>query len=100
MKDYKIQLTSECINEIQQTVNYYNIQSKGLGKKFWLAIQKQILKIKQNPFARSVRYNDVRFAIIESFPYAAHYTINETKRVIIIHAVLSFHQNPITNWIK
>jgi hypothetical protein len=100
MKTYKLKITPEALGEIQQAIDYYNDARKGLGKIFYAALLKQFELIKKRPHARSARYDDVRFALLEKFPYAAHYTIDEQTRSIIIQAVLSDYQNPGTNWIK
>lgn len=99
-KKYKLLITPEALREIQQAVDYYNDCRKGLGKVFYLDLQKQFTRIKKNPFARSVRYEDVRFALLDRFPYAAHFTIQDPTRTIIIQAVLADHQDPATNWKK
>jgi hypothetical protein len=100
MKSYKLKITPEAVQEIQQAIDYYNDARKGLGKIFYVALQKQFSLIKKRPHARSVRYDDVRFALLEKFPYAAHYTIDEQTHIIIIQAVLSDYQSPDTHWIK
>lgn len=100
MRSYKLKITPEAFQEIQKAIDYYNRRSKGLGKRFYLDLQNQFIPIKKNPFARSVRYDDVRFALLERFPYAAHFTINEQTHTITIQAVLSDYQDPETNWKK
>lgn len=70
MSSYKLKITPEAHLEIQEAIDYYNICSKGLGKKFYLDLQDQFTRIKKNPFARAVRYDDVRFALLDRFPYA------------------------------
>lgn len=100
MKTYKLKITPEALDEIQQAIDYYNDARKGLGKIFYAALIKQFALIKKRPHTRAARYDDVRFALLDKFPYAAHYTIDEPTHSIIIQAVLSDYQNPGTNWIK
>lgn len=100
MKRYKLKITAEADQEIQQAIDYYNSCSKGLGKRFYLDLQEQFARIRKNPFARAVRYDDVRFALLDRFPYAAHFTIDEPARTIRVQAVLSQHQDPDTYWKK
>lgn len=94
---FKTKFTPEAIQELQEAINYYNSQKAGLGKKFYLDIKNQINLICSNPFLKSIRYDDVRFALADKFPYAIHYTIVKEKNIIIIHAVFSNHQDP-DNW--
>lgn len=66
-------------------------------KRHKLKITPEAIK---NPLSRSIRYDDVRFALLERFPYAAHYTIDKPTHTICIQAVLSDYQNPETHWKK
>lgn len=100
MKKYTLVFTPESIQEIRDAADWYNVQQKGLGKRFTTQLKKELNKLKQNPFSRSVRYDDIRFAVTEVFPYAAHYTIDEAAHTIIIQAVLAFLQGPEANWKK
>ena len=100
MAKYKLVVTPESINEIQNAIDYYNEQQKGLGKIFYSEIKLQLNLITKNPFTRSIRYDDVRFALTHKFPYAIHYTIDETNKSITIQAILSDYQNPDTKWRK
>ena len=63
MKNYTLVFTPEAIQEIQQVVDWYNKEQKGLGKRFKALLRKEVAKLKRNPYTRSVRYDDVRFAI-------------------------------------
>ena len=82
MKPYKLKIAPEALQEIQEAVDYYNGCAKDLGQKFYLDLEEQFIKIKKNPFARTVRYADVRFALLDRFPYAAHFTIDEPSKTI------------------
>jgi hypothetical protein len=95
---FKVILTTRAIQEIQDTVFYYNSKRKGLGKRFYNDLKKQIASVKLFPYSRAIRYDDIRFAMLDKFPYAAHYNIEGNS--VIIHGVLSFHQDPDTFWIE
>lgn len=98
MPRYKVAFSPESIQEIKQIVDWYNTVSKDLGGRFKKNLLDEISVIKRNPFTRSVRYDEVRFAVVKKFPYAAHYTIDKTLRLIKIQAVLGFAQDSETNW--
>jgi len=95
---YRIQFAPESLDEIKQVVDYYNAISYGLGKRFKQNFIDAAKKLKTNPFYSSIRYDEVRFALIKKFPYAAHYTIDEKNKAVKIQALLAFKQNPDTNW--
>jgi hypothetical protein len=97
MSLYKLIFTPEARGDVKEPAEYYDSQLNGLGKRFKKEVQNQLLLLKQNPFTRSVRYNDVRFALIDKFPYSIHYTIDNKK--ILIHAILSDYRDPARYWI-
>ena len=93
-----IHFSPEAIYELQQAIEYYNLQRDGLGYEFIIAFETQIQQLSANPFTRAVRYLNVRLALIDRFPYAIHYIIKEESKTIIVQTVLSTFKNPDTNW--
>jgi hypothetical protein len=100
VKKYQFLFTPEAIQEIKDIASWYDEQQRGLGKRFKTQFKKELDKVRQNPFSRSLRYDDVRFAVTPIFPYAAHYTIDENSCTVTIQAVLGFKQSPEENWGK
>ncbi len=95
---YKLLFSPESLKEIEAIVFYYDQKSNGLSKRFKSNLLAALNAIKANPQSRSFRYNNVRFAVVTKFPYAAHYTVDEQARIIKIQAVLGFKQDDKTNW--
>ena len=98
MKHFTVVVTPRAIKEMQKTMEYYNGLQAGLGRRFHQDYKTQITSLKHNPFARAIRYADIRFAVFDNFPYAIHYNIEDNQ--VIILAVLSIFQNPETFWIE
>ena len=98
MSPWSVEFSLEAIDELQQAIDYYALQRAGLEFEFMMEFEKQIELITLNPFTRAVRYLTVRFALINRFPYAIHYVINESRHSIIVQTVLSTFKNPETNW--
>lgn len=98
MPRFTVKYAPEALVEIRRAVDYYNELSVGLGNRFKQNLLEAIKAAKLNPSYNSFRYNDVCFAVVKKFPYAAHYTIDMDKCIVKIQAVLSFSQNPDTNW--
>lgn len=84
MGKYKIMFSPESLDEIKNIVIYCHEQKKGLGERFKAAFLSKMKAIKNNPFSRSFRYDEVRFAVVKKFPYTAHYTIDFEGRFIKI----------------
>lgn len=98
MPGFKVVYSPESLQEINRIVDWYNDSAKGLGDQFKKNLLIEIAAVKQNPFARSFRYDEVRFAVVKKFPYAAHYTIDELSHLIKIQAVPGFAQDSEANW--
>lgn len=98
MPRFKVAYSPEALQEIKRIVEWYNNASPGLGERFKQNLLSEIAAIKKNPLSRSFRYDEVRFAVVKKFPYAAHYTVEEANRLIKIQAVLGFAQDSDTNW--
>jgi ParE-like toxin of type II ParDE toxin-antitoxin system len=97
---WSVQFTPEAIEELQRAIDYYDDQRLGLGIDFMIEFEKQIQQLILNPLSRAVRYLNVRFALIERFPYAIHFVVNEDRHTIIVQTVLSTFRNPDEHWIK
>lgn len=95
---FKLAFSPESLSEIERIVSFYNDASIGLGERFKKNLLTELTSIKRNPFTRSYRYDDVRFAVVKKFPYAAHYTIDEKNKIIKIQGVFGFSQDSETNW--
>lgn len=65
---YKIVYTKAAIGHIKNVADWYNKQQKGLGTRFKTALKNEIKAIQKEPFSRSFRYNEVRFAVVKKFP--------------------------------
>lgn len=86
-----LQLAKE---DIREAAIWYNKQQKGLGKRFTTEVREKIEFIKQNPYASNVRYNTVRTAVLNVFPFMVHYTVDEKNKTIIVSAVLHTSRDP------
>jgi len=85
--------------DIQDGIDYYNKQVKGLGKKFHAEVKTAFKTITQNPYFQ-VRYNDVRCLPLKKFPYMLHYKIHPEQNAITVYALVHTSLNPEDNWIK
>ena len=98
MPRFKVAYSPEALEEIKRIIEWYNEVSAGLGDRFKKNLLDEIAAIKKAPLTRSYRYDEVRFAVVKKFPYAAHYTLNKENHLIKIQAVLGFAQDSNSNW--
>jgi len=80
--------------DIRNSAFWYEKQHQGLGRKFMLQVRDKVLFIQQNPESFNVKYDEVRTAILATFPYQIHYSINENNKSVIISAVFHTSRNP------
>jgi plasmid stabilization system protein ParE len=89
---YKISITPTAFNDLQHAIDYYELQQKGLGKRFYNAATKRLATLKNTPTAGSYMYDTVRFRTIDKFPYIALYEI--INNTVFIYRVFNTNQNP------
>jgi hypothetical protein len=80
--------------DIRNSSIWYEVQQKGLGKKFLLLIRESIHFITANPYIFQLRFDEVRTAIVKKFPFLIHYLIDEDSKTVIIIAVFHTSLNP------
>jgi len=79
--------------EFNEAVEWYELQSKGLGKQFKKSVIEQINKIKKNPKWYLIEDDNIYKAYIPKFPYKILFSINKNKN-IIIWAIAHMHRKP------
>ena len=80
--------------DIREAAKWYNKQQKGLGKRFTAEVRENVHFIRQNPKASNVRYNNIRTAVLNVFPFMIHFTVDEKNKTIIVTAVLHTSRDP------
>jgi mRNA-degrading endonuclease RelE of RelBE toxin-antitoxin system len=91
---YKLIYAAEVYNDLQENIDWYNQKQPSLGSRFFKAVKEQISRIKKNPYAIAVRYNNVRCAKVKRFPYLIHFEIFQDQNIIKVIAVFSTHRDP------
>lgn len=91
---YKIIILPLAKDDIKKASKWYNKQQKDLGKQFSQSVRRTVKFIKNNPLAYSTRYENTKTAIVESFPYMLHYSIDDDNKIIIISSILHTSRNP------
>lgn len=80
--------------DIREAAKWYNKKSQGLGKRFTAEVRGKVRFIKQNPTASNIRYDDVRTAVLNIFPYMVHYIIDEANKTVVVSAVFHTSRDP------
>lgn len=78
--------------ELDDATQYYEIQYRGLGKRFRKEVYLAAKRIAKYPKAWSVNRGDVRACLLHKFPYKLLYSI-ESDHIFVI-AVTHQHRRP------
>ena len=80
---YDIIISERAYKSLFQSIEWYNEQSKGLGKRFYSKIDKTIKVISKNPYAFEIKFDFFRGATVDVFPYIIMYFIQEPDKIVI-----------------
>ena len=80
--------------DISTIVNWYNCSQKGLGTRFLENLKEKINYIAQNPESIQVRYQDIRIAVLNTFPYTIHFRFFKLENTLWILGVFHTSINP------
>ncbi len=78
--------------ELYDAVEFYDIQVKGLGKRFKSEVKAGILRIRENPYTWPKERGDIRRYLLHKFPYKIIYSVE--KYYVYIIAVAHCHRRP------
>ena len=94
---YTLIVKPEAELDTLKSAKWYEEKQENLGIRFLDEVEEKLHLITQSPLHYQVRYKATRLALVEHFPYAIHYLIEEEK--VIVLAVLGTRENP-EQWIK
>lgn len=88
----KVNIHELAAKEFEEAIDWYENQSKALGKRFKKSVIEQIRKIKKNPSWFLIEADNIHKAYIPKFPYKILFTIENDK--IDIWAIAHMHRKP------
>ena len=89
----KVVISPRAVDEITQSIEWYNTQQKGLGKRFFSKLQSMIKTIQKSPRGFEIKYDNFHGAMMKDFPFIVLYFVSH-KGDIIITAVFHTSRNP------
>lgn len=89
---YTLIVKSEAELDMLKAAQWYENKQENLGNRFMSLVDNKIKLINISPFYYQIRYKATRLALVDSFPYAIHFIVEEKN--IIILAVLGTSENP------
>ncbi len=89
----KIKIYSLAIKDVENGIDYYQLQQNGLGKKFEKQVNDTFKKIQKFPLAASIAYENVRYHVLDRFPYIILYQVDD--KYIYILRIFNTHQEAL-----
>ena len=80
--------------DLSEASKWYEMQKKGLGKRFLMEMKKSFEMICNNPTGFQIYYDDNRVFFIRVFPYSIHYQYIAEKNEVQIKAIFHTSRNP------
>lgn len=80
--------------DIEDVVDYYKSINPELATAFLDRIDEAKKYIADFPLAFQIKYKNVRTVLLEQFPYHIHYIVDDSKKQIVVLAVIHAYRNP------
>jgi len=90
----KLLVSTFAKDDLSDASKWYEMQQKGLGKRFLNEIKEAFDAICRNPAGCQVRYDDCRIYFTKIFPYGIHYQYIDARNEVRIKAVFHSSRNP------
>jgi plasmid stabilization system protein ParE len=91
---YSIVTTTNSRKDIQDAINWENMRSPGLAKRFLADLEQKLDVISKNPHAFNIRCQNIRCIPTDIFQYLIHYIIDDNLNQVIILRVLHTSRKP------
>jgi toxin ParE1/3/4 len=89
---YKIKITPTALKDLQNAIEYYNGEQKGLGKKFNVAVKTILEQLVKVPASGSFMYDTVRYRVMNKYPYIILYELTDNN--INVFRIFNTSQEP------
>ncbi len=94
---YKAILLPLAKEDINEAAIWYNGRQKGLGRRFSGQVREKVRYICENPKSVPIRYDEIRTAVLDVFPFMIHYAIDEGQKVVVVTGVFHTSRDP-SSW--
>ena len=85
---YKLVVSVDAENDIEDAMDHYENQQKGLGKRYLLSVKVATKLIIQSPFGFAKIFMEIRKVNTQKFPYSLFYSIEEEQKEVVVFAVI------------
>ena len=91
---YSIIFHHDADTEFLESVDWYEVQSEGLGRRFFISVSSVIKAIQTRPETFGYSRKPFREASVAFFPFTIVFTVNKKSKLVYILAVYHTSRNP------
>jgi plasmid stabilization system protein ParE len=91
---YTIELHPKAVLEIDESYQWYEERSEGLGDRFIDAINKKLNQISVQPEIYSKKKGNLRETKVDTFPFTIIYEVLPKQKIILVTYVFHSKRNP------
>ena len=84
---FEVELVDAAKAEYYEIIEWYEMQQKGLGNRFYSLMNELFHKLERHPLHYSFYFKSFRHTIIKGFPYRVIFKVEKN----IVHIVAIFH---------
>jgi hypothetical protein len=75
---YKAVILPIARQDIKEAAVWYDSKESGLGKRFVSEVRQKVNLLTKNPHSSATRYDEVKTAVLDVFPFMIHYFVDES----------------------
>lgn len=98
LKKYKAAIREEAKQDFQELLFWYSEKDPSLPNRLKIDFKQIITSITSYPFAHTIRYDEIRIALLKIFPVNVHYYIDAERALVIVIGIYHEASNP-EKWI-
>ena len=91
---YRIELHPLALQEMEESYQWYEDRSPGLGRSFLAAIQKRFDRIADLPESYAKKKGDYREAPLPKFPFVVIYEVHAKRKTVFVTYVFHTKRDP------
>jgi len=92
---YTIVTTANARLDVQEAIDWGNRRHRDLALRFLSDLEEKLFIISKSPYIYAIRYENVRCALTDVFPYLIHFVIDDSGQQVIILRVLHTSRKPV-----
>ena len=95
---YAIKLHSLAEKELEESYQWYEERSAGLGKRFMTEVNKRLERISLSPLSYAKKQNNYREVLVDTFPFTIVYEVYEKQKVVFVSYIFHTKRNPLQKY--